>query len=199
MKKIKIFLIIIICILLKLNINVYAEQTTFYEGEYIPGIWMNKVKNNTIYYQTARFFRQSGTNNFAYCIEPFEMFIEFALSLEQHLNHPCQRVAHLADRLELPFGVQVHRVADGLVGIGILQTVQLLLSHRHRMANGVFASHRPSAFPVGAKVDVFIPQRFIGLGHQSFLGNIIGNFTTARAVFIDDGQHTGVSFTARCQ
>lgn len=76
MKKIKIFLIIIICILLKLNINVYAEQTTFYEGEYIPGIWMNKVKNNTIYYQTARFFRQSGTNNFAYCIEPFEMFNE---------------------------------------------------------------------------------------------------------------------------
>jgi len=76
MKKIVAFLIIILGITLIPNINAYATSKNFYEGEYIRGIWMNKQKNGTIYYQTARFFRQVGTNNFAYCIEPFEMFNE---------------------------------------------------------------------------------------------------------------------------
>ena len=76
MKKILIFLITILCITLFPTKEVNAYTTSFYEGEYIRGIWMNKVKNGTKYYQTARFFRQSGTNNFAYCIEPFEMFNE---------------------------------------------------------------------------------------------------------------------------
>lgn len=30
--------------------------------------------SNTIYYQKARFFRKNGTNEFAYCIQPFEFF-----------------------------------------------------------------------------------------------------------------------------
>ena len=34
--------------------------------------------NNTIYYQTARFFRKSDTHMFAYCIEPFTFFNEDA-------------------------------------------------------------------------------------------------------------------------
>ena len=55
---------------------VHAENATFYEGEYINGIYMSKYNpaNKTIYYQKARFFRKSGTNEFAYCIEPFQMF-----------------------------------------------------------------------------------------------------------------------------
>ena len=32
--------------------------------------------NNTINYQTARFFRKSDTHMFAYCIEPFTFFNE---------------------------------------------------------------------------------------------------------------------------
>ena len=54
--------------------NVYAES--FYEGEYIDGIYMNKYQysTKTIYFQKARFFRKSGTNEFAYCIEPFRFF-----------------------------------------------------------------------------------------------------------------------------
>ena len=57
---------------------VQAKSTTFYEGEYIDGIYMNKQKkgSSTIYYQKARFFRQSGTNRFAYCIDPFVFFEE---------------------------------------------------------------------------------------------------------------------------
>ena len=55
---------------------VNAESTFFYEGEYIDGIYMNKYQysTKTIYYQKARFFRKEGSNEFAYCIEPFAFF-----------------------------------------------------------------------------------------------------------------------------
>ena len=76
MKKNIFFLIILATITLSSIVNVKAANTNFYEAEYIPGIWMNKSPqgSNTIYYQKARFFRQVGTNNFAYCIEPFSFF-----------------------------------------------------------------------------------------------------------------------------
>ena len=59
-----------------LTTNVYAESTTFYEAEYIDGIYMNKYNpyNKITFYQTARFFRKNITNEFAYCIEPFSFF-----------------------------------------------------------------------------------------------------------------------------
>lgn len=71
MKKTIIFLIVVTMSLI-CSTNVHASSS-FYEGEYIDGIYMNKQKANssTIYYQKARFFRQSGTNRFAYCIDPF--------------------------------------------------------------------------------------------------------------------------------
>lgn len=78
MKK-KTFLLIVILIgLICSTTIVQAKSTTFYEGEYIDGIYMNKQKkgSSTIYYQKARFFRQSGTNRFAYCIDPFVFFEE---------------------------------------------------------------------------------------------------------------------------
>lgn len=74
MKKI-IVLLIAVTITLICSINVNASNN-FYEGEYIDGIYMNKQKANssTIYYQKARFFRQNGTDRFAYCIDPFVFF-----------------------------------------------------------------------------------------------------------------------------
>ena len=59
-------------------INVKAESANFYEGEYIDGIYMNKYQysTQTKYYQKARFFRKTNTNEFAYCIEPFNFFNE---------------------------------------------------------------------------------------------------------------------------
>ncbi|MBQ2639724.1 MAG: Cys-Gln thioester bond-forming surface protein [Bacilli bacterium] len=80
MKKFIFFLMLILTITLCKTTNVYASTVNFYEGEYIDGIYMNKRANgsNTIYYQKARFFRQSGTNDFAYCIEPFNFFNESA-------------------------------------------------------------------------------------------------------------------------
>lgn len=76
MKKNIFFLILLATIAFSNILNVKAANTNFYEAEYIPGIWMNKSPqgSNTIYYQTARFFRQTNTNNFAYCIEPFAFF-----------------------------------------------------------------------------------------------------------------------------
>lgn len=78
MKKMIFLLISIIIGLISSTIIVQAKSTTFYEGEYIDGIYMNKQKkgSSTIYYQKARFFRQSGTNRFAYCIDPFVFFEE---------------------------------------------------------------------------------------------------------------------------
>ena len=78
MKKILIILLLIVGITYTSCLTTYAQTTNFYEGEYIEGIWMNKYNpsNNTIYYQKARFFRQTNTNEFAYCIEPFSFFNE---------------------------------------------------------------------------------------------------------------------------
>lgn len=77
MKKIIIFLITILCINIYSLMNVNAaESFSFYEGEYIQGIWMTKEKGGTKYYQKARFFNSKEDNRFAYCIEPFAMFNE---------------------------------------------------------------------------------------------------------------------------
>ena len=57
-------------------LNVHAETTNFYEGEYIDNIYQTKYDTNTKikYYQKARFFRRSSDNQPAYCLEPFNMF-----------------------------------------------------------------------------------------------------------------------------
>ena len=75
MKKKIIFLILLLTFITQ---NVKAENATFYEAEYIDGIYMNKYNFNTktTYYQKARFFRKTGTNEYAYCIEPFSFFQE---------------------------------------------------------------------------------------------------------------------------
>ena len=74
-KKKTIFLILALSFLLGIP-KVNALDATFYEGEYIDGIYMSKYNpaTRTIYYQKARFFRKTGTNEYAYCIEPFQMF-----------------------------------------------------------------------------------------------------------------------------
>lgn len=76
MKKLIIFIVIFTGIIFINNLTVNAQTTNFYEGEYIDGIWINKYNpsNKTTYYQKARFFRQTGSNKFAYCIEPFAFF-----------------------------------------------------------------------------------------------------------------------------
>ena len=85
-------------------INVSAESATFYEAEYIDNIYMSKYQysNNTIYYQKARFFRKSDTQEAAYCIEPFTFFNENSVyestlnpyNLSQEQKTRIERIAH---------------------------------------------------------------------------------------------------------
>lgn len=53
-----------------LSPTVKAEQ--FYEGNYIPNLWVNKEKDGRIRYQQARFLNRKSDGKFAYCIEPWE-------------------------------------------------------------------------------------------------------------------------------
>ena len=44
----------------------------FYAAEWIPNIYINKVKSGVIHYRQARFIRKKSDKGIAYCIEPFE-------------------------------------------------------------------------------------------------------------------------------
>lgn len=49
-----------------------ANGEQFYEGEWIPDIYINKVMNNGYKkYQQAQIIRRKSDNQFAYCLEPF--------------------------------------------------------------------------------------------------------------------------------
>ena len=67
--------------------NISAKAATFYEAEWIPGIYLKRYNFNTklTYYQQARFYRNRETNEYVYCIEPFEGIIENA-SYEETIN-----------------------------------------------------------------------------------------------------------------
>lgn len=72
MKKIILFLITFI-MLSFINIKDTYAAAPFYQGEQIPNIYLNKYNpiDKLIYYHPARIIRQQGTNNIAYCLEPF--------------------------------------------------------------------------------------------------------------------------------
>ena len=57
-----------------LSINVYALDKTdsFYSGDWIPNVYINKVKSGIIHYRQARFIRRKSDGGVAYCIEPFQ-------------------------------------------------------------------------------------------------------------------------------
>lgn len=92
MKKILLFLITI----LTATIIVNAQEISFYEQDYISGIYMNKVKDGYILYQQARFFRNKQTNEAVYCIEPFATFNENGIYQEQIPNLTEQQKERLS-------------------------------------------------------------------------------------------------------
>lgn len=52
--------------------EVRADKVTFYEGEWIPNIYINKVMSNGYKrYQQGLVIRRKSDNHFAYCLEPF--------------------------------------------------------------------------------------------------------------------------------
>ena len=70
MKKIIIFLIVLYGIIS--GFNVYALEDSFYEGSYIQGEYITKVKNGYKKYKQMREFKRSSDNRFTYCIELWE-------------------------------------------------------------------------------------------------------------------------------
>lgn len=50
---------------------VKATTSRFYEAEYMRYTWNRVTSNNIKFYQQARVYREQGTNNHVYCIEPF--------------------------------------------------------------------------------------------------------------------------------
>ncbi len=96
MKKVLFFLIlsaIIICC-----DKVHAATYKFYEAEMIPNIYITKkdTSTGTNYYQKARFFRQTGTDEFAYCIEVFEGFYDTA---DYNQSNPSNLTSTQIDRI----------------------------------------------------------------------------------------------------
>ncbi len=68
----KFILILVAALITIAHIDVQANNEKFYEGEYIRGIWVNRITPDKVkYYNQFRVQRQQGSNNFAYCLEPF--------------------------------------------------------------------------------------------------------------------------------
>lgn len=69
MKKILLMLLLFFGLV---SVNAATYDDTFYSGDWIPNIYINKVKSGVIHYRQARFIRKKSDNGIAYCIEPFE-------------------------------------------------------------------------------------------------------------------------------
>ncbi len=54
--------------------SVEAQTAQFYEAEYIPNVYIVRERNGVRYYQQGRFFRNTVTQELAYCLQPFSSF-----------------------------------------------------------------------------------------------------------------------------
>ncbi len=74
MKKLCVFLMTILATTIMFTTEVEAQNYTFYEAEMIDGMYMTKEKGATHLWQKARYFRRSGDDKAAFCLQPFETF-----------------------------------------------------------------------------------------------------------------------------
>lgn len=113
MKKKTIFLILTISLFtLCQTKTVKATSATFYESDYIPNIWMNKKNPNDalIYYNQARFFKETSTNNIAYCIEPFIFFNQNNSYIETETpnNYTQEQITNMTLISHFGYGYENH-------------------------------------------------------------------------------------------
>lgn len=95
MKKILLFLILIFTSFITVN----AQGDSFFEGEYIDNIYMNRLKDNYINYQQARIFRHSRSFEPVYCIEPYSTFNKGALYYQS--DNPPNLTKEQIERVKL--------------------------------------------------------------------------------------------------
>ena len=114
MKKIIFFLIMIMTLIL-FGDNVYAEEHSFYEAEYLDNIYMSKYDYSThiTHYQKARLFRNKKTGKIVYCIEPLIFFNEN--STYHETTNPRGLTKQQIERIEkiAYFGWQYKDHSDG--------------------------------------------------------------------------------------
>ena len=108
MKKIIFFLMIILVLSITTNIN--AKTYSFYEAETIDNVYINRYESSTdtLYYQKARFFRDSSTKDFAYCVEPQIKFSEGANYTTSELNLSGAKVKRLKEIAHFGYGYKSH-------------------------------------------------------------------------------------------
>ncbi len=108
MKKIKFFLMIVLFLFIGINAN--AKTYSFYEAEMIDDVYINRYESSskTIYYQKARFFRETGTKDFAYCVEPKTKFNEDSSYSPSELNLSGSQVKKLKEIAHFGYGYKNH-------------------------------------------------------------------------------------------
>lgn len=79
----------------------HAETSRFYEAEYIRYTWNRVTSNNIKFYQQARVYREQGTNNHVYCIEPFVGLVDTkdyysTITPENLTKEQIERVSQIA-------------------------------------------------------------------------------------------------------
>ncbi len=103
----KFFLMIL---LLLVSINVNAKSYSFYEAEWIDGIYINRYESSTkiTHYQKARFFREKSTDDFAYCVEPEIKFDEDYSYTASELNLSGSTVKRMKEIAHYGYGYKNH-------------------------------------------------------------------------------------------
>lgn len=102
LKKAMFFLMSILTIIFLPSITANAKTYSFYKAEYIDGVYYNMYNPNTerLHYQRGMVFRERSTNEFAYCIEPFRLFVDDQEYYDTNVNYLSQvakeRIAMLA-------------------------------------------------------------------------------------------------------
>ncbi|MBQ6539337.1 MAG: Cys-Gln thioester bond-forming surface protein [Bacilli bacterium] len=108
MKKLIFFLIMFISLFI--GINTQAKTYSFYEAETIDNVYINRYEpsTKTLYYQKARFFRETGTKEFAYCVEPQLKFNENSSYTSSELNLSGNQVKRLKEIAHFGYGYKGH-------------------------------------------------------------------------------------------
>ena len=100
----------LILILLLVSLNVKAKTYSFYEAEWIDGIYINRYESSTklTHYQKARFFREKSTDDFAYCVEPEIKFDEDHSYTASELNLSGATVKRMKEIAHYGYGYKNH-------------------------------------------------------------------------------------------
>lgn len=112
MKKIIVFLMAVLGVNCFSIFNAKASNYSFYRGVSIDGIYMTKVNNGIRYFEKARVLMMSGSNKFAYCVEPFATLNEDSIYTESTVADNLTQAQMKRISLIAHFGYQYNNHTD---------------------------------------------------------------------------------------